>query len=125
MVQPGDKGQQPIAHQVNPGDTIVAEVKYKGKGVYHLSISDNRVVLFSQDQQGYNNISDRNAADWIVEAPLVNGQVSSLANYGMVTFTSCQVDGKPMTYGPTLFDKMLIDQQLNQLESVSDLNGTD
>ncbi len=30
-----------------------------------------------------------------------------------------------MTYGPTLVDKMLIDQQRNQLESVSGLNGTD
>jgi len=31
-----------------------------------------------------------NTAEWIVEAPLVNGQQSSMADYGQVSFTTCQ-----------------------------------
>jgi hypothetical protein len=31
-----------------------------------------------------------NCAEWIVEAPLVDGQQSAMADYGQVSFTSCQ-----------------------------------
>jgi len=115
-----DSGPNGIAF-VNPGDPIVAHVQYKGNGRYHLSISDNGKVLFSKDEQGSSDTSARNAADWIVEDP----PGVTLANYGTVTFTGCSVDGKPITYGPTLVYTLLSSQQSNQLESVSGLNGID
>jgi hypothetical protein len=126
MVSPEDKhGENDIA-DVQPGDTITAEVSYTENGVYHLSLIDNGKVSFSQDMQGHSDTIARNAADWIVEASLYKSSPLPLPDYGKVTFSNCSVDGKPITAGPQEYIVTLLNQALTvPLEITGSLNGTD
>jgi hypothetical protein len=72
---------------INPGDTISAEVKYIGNNKFSLSITDVTTgQTYTTTQKGK---AKRQSAEWIVEAPSSTGGVLPLANFGSDVFTSC------------------------------------
>lgn len=75
-------------YPVSSGDTINAEITYTGSGKFTLQITDvNGGWTFSTTQTS--NSAKRSSAEWIAEAPW-SGGVLPLANFGTVTFSSCQ-----------------------------------
>ncbi len=84
----------PIGMAVAPGDWMNASVTYEGGAKFRLTMHDTTTgAIFSIDQtstfdQGQFASADlRTSAEWIAESPGVNGTISSLANFGTVTFT--------------------------------------
>lgn len=84
------------AFPVRAGDLIGANVSYVGGSSFQLAIINyttriTRIIPFQRQLDG----TERNSAEWIVEAPseeVAPGvfQVLPLANFGTVTFSSCQ-----------------------------------
>lgn len=88
----------PIGMPVAAGDWMNASVTYEGGAKFRLSMQDTTTgAIFSIDQtstfdQGQFASSDlRTSAEWIAESPGIvtssGGTISSLANFGTVTFT--------------------------------------
>jgi hypothetical protein len=86
----------PIGMAVTPGDWMNASVTYEGGANFRLTMQDTTTgAIFSIDQtstfdQGQFASSDlRTSAEWIAESPGIgaSGTISSLANFGTVTFT--------------------------------------
>jgi hypothetical protein len=84
---------------VNPGDMITATVQYVGgppsAPAFILSINDVSrpndsfsTLQFSAGTQ--NPLPLRSTADWVVEAPLVNGSIATLPKFGPVYFSNAQ-----------------------------------
>jgi hypothetical protein len=74
---------------VKPGDTMSASVTSVGNSKFTMSITnvtENESFSITQTQLG----AKRSSAEWIVEAPTVNGSIASLANFGTATFTNAQ-----------------------------------
>jgi autotransporter-associated beta strand protein len=79
---------------VHPGDTMNAEITYEtsesssGNYAYYFDLSDQTTggsytnTLFTSSNDA------RSSAEWIDEAPTVNGKQSTLANFGSVTFSN-------------------------------------
>lgn len=90
----------PTLH-VSAGDTITAAISLINENTSKWSIEINDVT------QGdyFNKIVEYNSsmlsAEWIVERPKVNGTISTLADFGNVTFADCKttIDGVTGTIG--------------------------
>lgn len=75
---------------IHPGDTIDASVNFNSAAKdFTLSITDaTDKESFTTTKSAPN--AQRSSAEWIVEAPAVNGAVQPLSNFGSVTFTNAQ-----------------------------------
>ncbi len=83
---------------VSPGDSITASVTYQTSGThagdYLLSINDtshsnDSFNIYASPSQYQDPLPDRSTAEWIMEAPTVGGSITTLPNFGTVTFTNC------------------------------------
>ena len=105
----------PIGMPVAAGDWMNASVTYEGGAKFRLTMQDTtNGALFSIDQtstfdQGQFATSDlRTSAEWIAESPGLgaSGTISSLANFGTVTFTGASATaytaGAPTTTTGTI-----------------------
>jgi len=80
---------------VKPGDTITAEVKYIGGGLFTLSMTDVTTrQVFATNQQSKS--AKRSSAEWIVEAPWMGG-VLPLADFSTSTFSGASTTLKGLT----------------------------
>jgi len=76
-----------VGFPVNPGDTISADVEYKSKGAFTLTIINvTEDVSFSITQRSPS--AQRLSAEWIEEAPWSGGALP-LADFGTVDFFDC------------------------------------
>jgi hypothetical protein len=82
---------------VMPGDSITASVQYIAgggpSGEFYLSIIDNSrpndsFSTYQTSAQTQDPQAQRQCAEWIVEAPTLNGKITTLANFARVTFTN-------------------------------------
>jgi len=82
---------------VGPGDLITASVQYISSGAHAgqfcLSIVDNSQAndsfsTYETSSQTQSPLAQCNSAEWIVEAPTVDGSFATLPNFGSVTFTN-------------------------------------
>jgi hypothetical protein len=82
---------------IEPGDSITASVQYITTGAHAgqflLSITDSSHAndsfsVYETSSAVQNPTATRTSAEWIVEAPTVGNSVSSIANFGTVTFTN-------------------------------------
>ena len=81
-------------------------------------------------QQDFQYASQKLTAEWIVERPAINGQLTNLADFGSLTFSSCQATISGRTGGITDFADNRVfmepsfrgDQQI-QLVNVSGVSG--
>jgi hypothetical protein len=69
---------------VNPGDQITASVEQDAPGTWTISLTDLTSGLTATHVESYSGAGA--SAEWIEEAPTVNGQQSSLANFGQMQF---------------------------------------
>jgi len=83
---------------VAAGDSMTGTVSYSGS-MYTLVITDNTRV-WSQSIGPFSwSAPTRSSAEWIAERPQINGSLSSLANFGSVTFSgsTATTSGSPLS----------------------------
>lgn len=77
--------------QISPGDSIFASItltdSYSHRWNMHLSDVSNGQTF--NLQVVYN--STRSSGEWIIERPTISNQISTLANFGTVTFKDCRI----------------------------------
>lgn len=81
---------------VQPGDSITVTIDQVSSGTWNIAMTDTRganVQSFNTTQSYSGALS---SAEWIVEAPTVNGTQSALANYGSDVFDHGSVNGAPV-----------------------------
>jgi hypothetical protein len=111
---------------ISPGDKITASVTLTNdsQNTWLIQITDLTTgESFSQEAQ-YN--STRRTAEWIVERPTVNDQLSELANFGTVTFTNmtATIAGETGTANDfPNYQILMEDRQNNQLITLSALTN--
>jgi len=111
---------------ISPGDQITASIKLVDSkaNTWNLEIRDLTTgTSFSNDFE-YN--SSRLSAEWVVEAPSLEGTIQTLANFGEVTFSSCSTTIANVTGGISSFpgyQLVMYDSQDVQLVNVSGLNS--
>jgi hypothetical protein len=78
---------------VAPGDVMVASIaENTTTGTWTIVLDDERTGASAGEVvSGYTGPGA--SAEWIVEAPVVNGRIANLANYGTTTFDLGQVNG--------------------------------
>lgn len=74
---------------VRPGDRIFAYVQQSGHGIWTIHLQD-KTQGWKYHQRFYYKTPEV-SAEWIQEAPTVNGQQSHPADFGSVTFTNLQI----------------------------------
>ena len=111
--------------RVRPGDTITASISLVNENASTWSIEMSDVTRSEQFKKVVVYNSSRLTAEWIVERPKVNGTVSTLADFGNVTFTESKatVNGVTGTIGNFSYAQLVMhDDEDNPLVSVSPLN---
>ena len=109
---------------VRAGDTIAASISLISENAseWLIEISDvtrgehfEKVVIYN---------SSMLSAEWIVERPKVNGVVSTLADFGNVTFTECKatLDGVSGMIANFSYAQLVMHDEDTSLVSVSPLN---
>jgi hypothetical protein len=107
---------------VSPGDVINASINLVSGTSNEWLIEISDVTKGQSFRQTFAYNSSQLTAEWVVERPTVNSQVSSLADFGSVKFT-----GAHATLGSTVgtirdfsnYEIVMQDLQNNQLVSVS------
>jgi hypothetical protein len=117
---------------VSPGDTIYASISQVNPSMHEwlIYIADSNSNQVFQKSVIY--LASQLSAEWILERPEINGQVSSMANLTMVTFNDCQatISGTTNSLGSypsfqlTMYESLNSTRGINQLTYISDiLNG--
>ena len=79
-------------YPVSAGDKIIAHITHQTGGTWSIYMGNRtKGWIFQKTNISYNG--PQTSAEWIEEAPLLNGQLAALADYGQVTFTNCSVNG--------------------------------
>jgi len=76
--------EQPLNISISPGDKMYANIDKVSSSSWDITLTDvttNASVTISVSYPGPGE-----SAEWIVEAPVVNGRIATLANYGQTTF---------------------------------------
>jgi autotransporter-associated beta strand protein len=79
---------------VHAGDTMNAEVTYEaaestnGNYAYYFDLTDETTGAFYANTLFTSSNDARSSAEWIAEAPSINGQPLTLANFGSITFSN-------------------------------------
>ncbi|MBN1244124.1 hypothetical protein JXA31_00855 [Candidatus Bathyarchaeota archaeon] len=109
---------------VQSGDMITASISLINKNLSTWSIEIRDVTRGEQFKKVVVYNSSMLSAEWIVERPKVNGAVSTLADFGNVTFTECKatVDGVTGAIGNFSYAQLVMHDEDTSLVSVSPLN---
>lgn len=76
---------------ISPGDSMSASIANNGNGTWTIHIQDTTTGQSFTTTQTYTGPAQ--SAEWILEAPEVNGRIATLANYGQTTFNPGTVNG--------------------------------
>ena len=110
---------------VQPGDLITASVNLVSQNANRWSIEINDVTRSEQFKKVVVYNSSMQSAEWIIERPLVNDSISTLANFGNATFTDCKatINGVTGTIGNFSYSQLIMHEDGDTpLVSVSPLN---
>src|SRR5579872_1409612 len=84
-----------VVGNVSPGDVVHVAIAQVGPGSWSIAVDDR------SSGQGFTTTAayagPALSAEWIEEAPLIGGQLSTLADFGSVGFQAVTVDGSPPT----------------------------
>jgi hypothetical protein len=83
--------ETPIPMNVAPGDLMHATIFNLGDGEWQITIDEMTENESCSIDQYYDGPAE--SAEWIQEAPTVNGTVASLADYSSFPFTKLKVNG--------------------------------
>lgn len=109
---------------VRPSDVIIASIGLVSQNSNTWLIEINDVTRGEHFKKTVFYNSSMQSAEWIVERPLVNDCISTLANFGNVTFTECHatVNGVIGTIGNFSYTRLIMHDDDIPLVSVSSLN---
>jgi hypothetical protein len=116
----------PTVH-VRASDTVTASISLINKNTNTWSIEIADVTRGERFKKTIVYNSSRLSAEWVVERPKVNDTISTLADFGNVTFTECKATVEGITGAISNFSYAqlaMYDQEL-QLVTVSPLNDDD
>jgi hypothetical protein len=113
------------AIEVSAGDSISASINLTDSTTnqWELRITDTTKGQGFDETFFYD--SSRLTAEWIVERPIVRNAISTLANFGTLTFNNLTVATDSQSGTPTVFSFSRItmyDRQNNQLVTISSLS---
>jgi len=111
---------------IAPGDKIAASLTLtdSNTNLWNIKLSD--ITKGQSFKLNVNYASTLSSGEWIVERPSINNQISTMCDFGTVTFSNCQLD---LNYiqGPIdnfSYSKIQMTNQLNEpLASVSTLSS--
>ena len=111
---------------LSPGDKVAASISLVNSETHewNLQITDLSNGEAFNETFVYN--STRSSGEWIVERSTVNGQLTSLSDFGAITFSDCQVDlsSDKGVIGEFTHSRVhMTNQQYTTLASVSTLNS--
>lgn len=111
---------------IAPGDSIAASITLINSNINQWSIQLNDLT----NGQVFNKLviynSTRSSAEWIIERPTINNQISTLSDFGQASFSGCYANVNNIfgEIGNFTFSKMrMTNQQDTQLASVSTLSA--
>jgi hypothetical protein len=107
---------------VSPADTISASITLTNSNANEWLIQIRDLTNGQTFSKTFAYNSSRLSAEWIVERPTVNNQVSTLANFGAVTFNEISAQIDTQTGNFKAFPESIIimqDRQNRELASVS------
>lgn len=109
--------------QVEPGDMMIASISLLNKNASTWTITIWDVTWNEQFKKNVAYNSSMLSAEWIVERPKVNGAISTMADFGNVTFSDYRVtvQGITATIGNFSFARLIMHEEDVQLVSVSPL----
>jgi hypothetical protein len=110
---------------VSAGDQITAFISLVNSNSNDWEVSINDLTNGQSFKQTFTYNSSRLTAEWIVERPTVNNQLSTLADFGSITFTSAtaQIDRTIGTIsGFPNYQVILENRQSTVLATLSPLN---
>lgn len=110
---------------VRLGDLITASLSLVNQNTNSWSIEISDVTRGEHFKKVVAYNSSMRSAEWIVERPLVNDRISTLANFGNLAFTECQatVNGVTGTIGNFSYTQLIMHENDDTpLVSVSPLN---
>jgi hypothetical protein len=110
---------------VQAGDAVTASISLINENTNTWSIEIADVTRNQRFRKTFVYNSSRLSAEWIVERPKVNGTISTLADFGNVTFTECKavMDGVAGAIGKSDYAKfVMVGAEDKPLVSVSSLN---
>ena len=114
---------------VSPGDVMVASIILVDSATNHWSIQ----ISDTTTEQAFNTVviynSTRSSGEWVVERPTVNNKLTTLADFGKLTFTGCNLNANNISGSISKFYFIKLEMtnsQSVQFTSVSSLtvNGT-
>jgi hypothetical protein len=110
---------------VRSGDLIMASLSLVSQNASTWSIEINDVTRGEQFKKIVVYNSSMQSAEWILERPLVNDAISTLANFGNATFTECKatISGVTGTLGNFSYVQLIMHENGDTpLVSVSPIN---
>ena len=110
---------------IDPDDIVVASLRLVDPSTnrWNLQLSDSTTGQYFGTTVYYN--STGSSGEWIVERPTVSDKISTLANFGSVTFTSCHLStaAKSGSAKAFYFSRLDMTNSANaQLTTVSNLS---
>ena len=112
---------------VQAGDTIAASISLVNENASTWSIELRDVSRGEHFKKVVVYNSSRLSAEWIVERPKINGTISTLADFGNLTFTDCKatLDGVTGAIGNFSYAQLVMHDEDISLVSVSPLNDNE
>jgi len=109
---------------VRAGDTITASISLVNENADIWSIEIADITRGQSFKRTFVYNSSRLSAEWLVERPKVNGAISTLADFGNVTFTECKatIDGNIGAISNFSYVQLVMHDEELQLMTVSPLN---
>jgi hypothetical protein len=110
---------------VRAGDTVTASISLINENTDTWSIEIADVTRGQRFKKTVVYNSSRLSAEWVVERPKVNDTISTLADFGNVTFTECKatVEGNTGAVSNFSYAQLAMYNQELQLVTVSPLNN--
>lgn len=114
-----------VPMNISEGDLISASINLINSDTDQWSMQLTDLTNGQSFSQNFVYNSTRLSAEWIVERPTLNNQISSLSNFGNITFTGAQanINHEVAPLGKLPFAQVhMTDRQNTQLTIVSSLN---
>lgn len=112
-----DSSQYPVS----PGDSMVAHITEQSDGTWQIALG-NQTQGWVFQKTGIQYQGPQTSVEWIMEAPQLNGNVTNLANYGEMTFSSILINGSSANLQPSNAGVMM--QNGTQISTPSLPNST-